>query len=138
MKTIKVIFAVLMTGVFGLSGLLLSGSVHGENIRVVENLRGETVILPSSAPETDQLILVSFVTMATGAEIVGALAAYDDPKTIRSVDYMEFYDGAGSLLLVSWADRFGIRRTAMDRGILQEEASMLEGILVLLSDGIPA
>jgi len=51
---------------------------------------------------------------------------------------MELYDGAGSLLLVSWVDRFGIRRTAMDRGLLQEEASRLEGVLVLLQEGTPA
>ncbi len=134
MKTIRPFLA----GALGLSLLLLSsGSLHAEAIRVTENLRGETVLLPSSAPETDRLMLVSFVMMAPEAEIIGALAAYDDPKTRRSVDYMEFYDGAGSLLLVSWVDRFGIRRTAMDRGILQEEASRLEGVLVLLLEGNP-
>jgi len=127
-----------LAGALGLSLILLfSGSLHAETIRVTENLRGETVLLPSSAPETDRLMLVSFVMMAPEAEIIGALAAYDDPITRRSVDYLEFYDGAGSLLLVSWVDRFGIRRTAMDRGILQEEASRLEGVLVLLLEGNP-
>jgi len=118
--------------------LLLGGSLHAEPIRVTENLRGETVLLPSSAPETDRLMLVSFVTMAPEAEIIGALAAYDDPKTRRSVDYLELYDGTGSLLLISWVDSFGILRTAMDRGLLQEEASRLEGVLVLLQEGTPA
>ncbi len=128
-----------LAGALGLSLILLfSGSLHAETIRVTENLRGDTVLLPSSAPETDRLMLVSFVMMAPEAEIVGALAVYHDPKTRRSVDYLEFYDGAGSLLLVSWVDRFGIRRTAMDRGILQEEASRLEGVLVLIPEGIPA
>jgi hypothetical protein len=134
MKTIKPFLA----GALGLSLLLLSsGSLHAETIRVTENLRGETVLLPSSAPETDRLMLVSFVMMAPEAEIIGALAVYYDPKTRRSVDYLEFYDGAGSLLLVSWVDRFGIRRTAMDRGLLQEEASGLKGVLVLLLEGDP-
>ncbi len=134
MKTIRPFLA----GALGLSLILLfSGSLHAETIRVTENLRGETVLLPSSAPETDRLMLVSFVMMAPEAEIIGALAAYDDPKTSRSVDYLEFYDGAGSLLLVSWVDRFGIRRTAMDRGLLQEEASGLKGVLVLLLEGDP-
>ncbi len=128
MKTIRpYLAAVLFAGALGLSLLLLSsGSLHAETIRVTENLRGDTVLLPSSAPETDRLLLVSFVTMAPEAEIIGALASYDDPKTRRSVDYLELYDGTGSLLLISWVDRFGIRRTAMDRGILQEEASRLE------------
>ncbi len=127
-----------LAGALGLSFILFSGgSLHAEAVRVTENLRGETVLLPSSAPETDRLMLVSFVMMAPEAEIIGALASYDDPKTRRSVDYLEFYDGAGSLLLVSWVDRFGIRRTAMDRGILQEEASRLEGVLVLLLEGDP-
>ena len=137
MKTIRpFLAAVLLAGALGLSLLLLSsGSLHAEAIRVTENLRGEKVLLPSSAPETDRLLLVSFVTMAPEAEIIGALASYDDPKTRRSVDYLELYDGTGSLLLISWVDRFGIRRTAMDRGLLQEEASRLEGVLVLLLEG---
>jgi len=137
MKTIGSYLAVvLFGGVLGLSLLLpSSGTLHGETIRVMENLRGEKILLPSSAPETDRLMLVSFVTMAPETEIIGALASYDDPKTRRSVDYLELYDGTGSLLLISWVDRFGIRRTAMDRGLLQEEASRLEGVLVLLLEG---
>ena len=127
-----------LAGALGLSLLLLSsGNLHAETIRVTQNLRGEKVLLPSSAPETDRLMLVSFVTMAPEAEIIGALASYDDPKTRRSVDYLELYDGTGSLLLVSWVDRFGNRRTAMDRALLQEDAPRLEGILVLLLEGDP-
>ena len=80
MKTNRLFLA----GALGLSLILLfSGSLHAETIRVTENLRGETVLLPSSAPETDRLMLVSFVTMAPESEIIGALAAYDDPITKR-------------------------------------------------------
>jgi hypothetical protein len=130
----KIYFVIL-----GLSVLLLSiGSLHAEPVPVTENLRGETVLLPLSTPEREQLVLVSFVTIAPEAEIIAALAVYDDPQTRRSEDYLEFYDGAGGLMLVSWIDSFGIRRTAMDRGLFQEEASRLEGILVLLSEGTPA
>ena len=96
------------------------------------------VDLRAVEPVPYSTMLVSFVTMAPEAEIIGALASYDDPKTRRSVDYLELYDGTGSLLLISWVDRFGIRRTAMDRGLLQEEASRLEGVLVLLQEGTPA
>lgn len=119
--------------------LLLSGrSLHAEPMRVTENLRSEKVLLPVSAPDKGRLILVTFVTIAPEAEIIAALALYDDPQTKRSVDYLELYDGSGSLLLASWVDRFGIRRTAMDRGLLQEGASKLEGVLVLLLEGTPS
>lgn len=118
--------------------LLLSGSLYAEPIRVTENLRRETVLLPPSAPERGQLVLVSFVTITPEAEVIASVAAYDDPQTRRSIDYLELYDEAGSLLLVSWVDRFGIFRTAMDRGLLQEETSRLEGVLVLLQEGTPA
>ena len=140
MKTIRpLLAALLLTGALGLSHLLLlSGSLHAETIRFTENLRRETVLLPPSAPERGQLVLVSFVTITPEAEVIASVATYDDPQTSRSIDYLELYDEAGSLLLASWVDSFGILRTAMDRGLLQEEASRLEGILVLLLEGTPA
>ncbi len=140
MKTIRpYLAAVLLAGALGLSLLLLSsGSLHAETIRVTENLRKERVLLPPSAPERSQLILDSFSTITAEGEIIAALAVYDDPRTRKPDDYLELYDEAGGLLLVSWVDRFGIRRTAMDRGLLQKEASVLEGILVLLPEGTPA
>jgi len=119
--------------------LLLSGKgPHAESMRVTENLRREKVLLPPSAPDKGHLVLVSTVTVVTEAEIMGAIAMYDDPRTERPVDYFELYDFSGGLLLVSWVDRFGIRRTAMDRGLLREEASSLEGVLVLLLEGTPS
>ncbi len=140
MKTISpFLAAVLLAGALGLSLLLLSsGSLHAETIRVTENLRKERVLLPPSAPERSQLILDSFSTITAEGEIIAARAVYDDPRTRKPDDYLELYDEAGGLLLVSWVDRFGIRRTAMDRGLLQEEASRLEGVLVLLQEGTPA
>ncbi len=135
MKDKKKIYFVIL----GLTVLLLSiGSLHAEPVPVTENLRGETVLLPPSTPERDQLVLVSFVMITPEAEVIVSVATYDDPQTRRSIDYLELYDEAGSLLLVSWVDRFGILRTAMDRGLLQEEASRLEGVLVLLQEGTTA
>ncbi|MEE8076210.1 MAG: hypothetical protein V3T60_11370 [Candidatus Binatia bacterium] len=123
----------------GLSLLLLSGgSLHAETMRFTENLRSETVLLPPSAPDRGQLILISFVTIAAEAEAIVTMAVYDDPQTRWSVDLLELYDEAGALLSVSWVDKFGIRRTAMDRGLLQEETSRLEGVFVLLPEGTPA
>ncbi len=135
MKANNKIYLIIM----GLSFLLISGgSLHAEQMRVTENLRKETVLLPPSTPERSQLILVSFSTITAEGEIIAALAVYDDPRTRKPDDYLELYDEAGGLLSVSWVDSFCIRRTAMDRGLLQEEASRLEGILVLIPEGIPA
>ncbi len=136
MKTIKPLLAAAL--LVGGLGIFFSGRLHAEPVRVTGNLRGEKVLLPTSAPEADRLMLVSFVTIASEVEIIAALAVYDDPETGWPVDYLELYDGAGSLLLVSWVDSFGVRRTAIDSGLLQEEPSRLEGVLVFIPEGIPA
>lgn len=131
MKTIgALLVAVLLAGVLGLP-------IHAGTMRAVENLRGETVLLPPSTPDREQLLMVSFFKITAETEIIAALAVYDDPQTGTRADYVELYDSKGDLLSVSWVDRFGILRTAMDYGLLKQEASGLEGILVLLQDGIP-
>lgn len=117
---------------------LAKKSVQAEPMRVMENLRRETVLLPSSAPDRSQLVLFAFVTLTSEGGARGLLAVYDDPRTKRPADYLELYDDSGSLLLISWIDRFGILRVAMDRGLLEEEASKLEGVLVLLPEGTPS
>lgn len=135
MKEKKKIYCLILS----LSVLLLFSKVlYAEPMRATENLRRETVLLPPSAPDKGRLIPVSFVTTAPEAEIIAALATYDDPQTKRSVDYLELYDGSGSLLLARWVDKFGILRTAMDRGLLREEASKLERVFVLLAVGTPS
>lgn len=115
---------------------VFSADVHSASMRVTENLRGQVVLLPQSAPETDRLTLVSFITIVPDAEVLAAIAVYDNPETTKPVDYIEFYDGVGNLLQASWIDKYGIRRTAIDRGLLQEEGSRLEGVLTLISEGI--
>lgn len=115
--------------------LLFAKSLYAEPMRVTENLRREKVLLPASAPDKNQLTLVGFVT--ADEEIIATLALYDDPQTERPVDYMELYDTSGSLLMIGWVDELGVRRTAVDRGLLQEEASRLEGVFVLLPEGTP-
>lgn len=103
-------------------------------MQITENLRSETVLLPPP-PLKSELDPVSFVAVVSGAQIIASVAKYDDPRTKRPVDYMELYDGSGDLLVVSWFDQFGISRTAMDRGLLQEGAMTPEGVLVLLPEG---
>jgi len=124
---------------FILSMLLLSGiSLYAEPVRVTENLRKETVALPSSAPDKTGFLLFSFLTLSSDTEILALVAIYDDPRTQWSVDYLELYDSSGGLLAISWLDRFGIRRTAIDRGLLEGEALELEGVLVLMPEGTPS
>jgi hypothetical protein len=69
-------------------------------------------------------------------EVFGVLAGYvhKDVSTQQAVDYWELYDGAGDLLAVTWFDKFGIQRTAVDRGIV-EEADKLEGVFVVILEG---
>ena len=129
----------ILVGIFDLPHFsVFSAEVHSASMRVTENLRGGVVLLPPSAPETDRLTLVSFITIVPDAEVLAAIAVYDNPQTTRPMDYVEFYDGVGNLLQASWFDQFGIRRTAVDRGLLQEEPSELEGVLTLVLEGIPA
>jgi hypothetical protein len=59
---------------------------------------------------------------------------YDDVSTERPADYWEVYDNQGGLLAVSWFDQFGVQRTAVDRGIVEEE-DHLEGVFVVVLDG---
>jgi hypothetical protein len=50
------------------------------------------------------------------------------------VDYWELYDNDGDLVAISWFDRFGIERLAIDRGLV-DEGDKLEGAFVVFSDG---
>lgn len=134
-KTKERIFFLMLSALV----LFLSGrGLYAEPMKVTENLRREAVLLPSSAPDKSQLILVSSVRITSEGEVMALLALYDDPRTKRPVDYLELYDFSGGLLLVSWVDRFGIRRTAMDRALLQGGGPRLEGILVLVAEGTPS
>ena len=126
---------VLLIGALAAISLFPDAGMGAGATKFMKDLRGETVLLPPSAPERERLTLVSFVNVISEAEIVGAVALYDDPRTEAATDYMEMYDGTGGLVSVSWFDSHGIRRTAMDFGLLQEEAEGLEGVLVLLLEG---
>jgi hypothetical protein len=68
--------------------------------------------------------------------VLGAVAVYvyADVGTKRTADYLELYDKEGDLVGASWFDRFGIQRTAIDRGIMEEE-DKLEGVFVVVLDG---
>ena len=62
------------------------------------------------------------------------MAVYDDAVTKRLGDYAEIYNPTGGLLAVIWFDRFGILRSAVDRGIILNKHNV-EGVLVLVLEG---
>jgi hypothetical protein len=95
---------------------------------------GDSPINFSSEQKGHGLKLVSFVELALRDRVIGGLAAYDDPTTIRRVDCLALYDTEGELLMFGWFDRFGIERVAADRGFLKGKDA-LEGVFVVLLNG---
>jgi hypothetical protein len=128
----RILVVVISLGLFGLLGI--PGS-PAENSPIMSGIVLDKEIPQTAAvPEKDHLILVSFSAFNVGGKTVGSIVLYDDPTTERAVDYVELYDHEGDLLAVDWFDRFGIERTAVDRGLL-ENADKPEGVLVVLLDG---
>jgi hypothetical protein len=66
---------------------------------------------------------------------LGIMVFYDDPRTKLEIDYLEIFDIAGDLLLVSWIDRFGVCQVAIDRALLTKDQPTVDGVLVLITGG---
>ena len=111
--------------------LLFFGDIRADELRPSAS---EQEIVMAAAH--DNMTLVSSQPWVVEGEVLGTLAAYvySDVTTERPVDYWELYDKQTNLLAASWFDRFGIQRTAVDRGIVEEE-DKLEGIFVIVLDG---
>jgi hypothetical protein len=120
------------------AALMLAGIAQDQSLRVAENLRHEAVILPPSTPDRKQLVAVDYAVVADEELEFGIVVVYDDRRTNRQTDYIEFYDFFGDLVMVSWIDRFGICQTAIDRGLLDREDPTIERQLVLVTGGIAA
>jgi hypothetical protein len=121
--------------ILGLVGQLsFFGPIATESLEASENALVQEVSVPASVPEKDRLTLVYFSPLILEGEVIGALAAYHDPMTKRAADYFELYNSGGDLLAVSWFDRFGIQKMAVDRGLLGK-GDELEGVFVLLLEG---
>ena len=86
--------------------------------------------LVSNADQSQRLLKVveSGPLIAAGVNL-GTVIVYDDPITQRETDYMEIYDREGHLMAVSWFDRFGIQRVAVDRALI-DGGEKLEGVFV--------
>jgi hypothetical protein len=109
-----------------------------DTARAYDLQRHDNVIEQDSVatPKRTEMTLVRSEPWVVEGEVVGVLAGYvyKDISTQRPVDYWELYDDAGDLLAVTWFDKFGIQRTAIDRGIV-EEADELKGVFVVVLDG---
>ena len=112
--------------------LLFFGDVRGDELQPSENALEQEIV---TGPQHD-MSLVSFSPWVVEGEVLGTLAAYvyDDVTTARPTDYWELYDKEGNLLAIGWFDKFGIQRTAIDRGIV-EQKDKLEGIFVVILNG---
>ena len=116
-----------------LTQLLFFGDVRAEEVQPSDYATEQEIV---TAPEQHDMSLVSFSPWVVKGEVLGAVAeyVYDDVTTERPADYRELYDRKGNLLVISWFDRFGIERTAVDRGIV-EQKDKLEGIFVVVVEG---
>ncbi len=96
----------------------------------------QDVFYPVWALEEHELTRSAIASLVVGDKSMGVVVVYDDPSTDRPADYLELYDDTGHLLAVSWFDRLGIERVAVDRGFL-EGKNELDGVFVVLLDGDP-
>jgi hypothetical protein len=125
---------VLLTVLFLCAPLIFSPALHAQTV-VAPDLSGpETFLVPGSDLEHRPLNLLSRSPFLVNGLTAGTVLIYDDPATPRPEDYFELYDNAGDLVAVGCFDRFGIRRMAVDRGLVEEKAD-LEGVFVTLLEG---
>ena len=110
------------------------GRVQAEPLPALGKVSIKKPLITASVPRKQSFTLISSAPLLLDGEPIGVVFLYDDAATKRAVDYLEIYNTAGDLVAVQWFDRFGIERTAIDRGILLEEGS-LAGTLVLVLDG---
>jgi hypothetical protein len=113
--------------------LLFFGDVRADELESRDSATEQEIV---TGPEHHDMTLVSAQPWTVEGKVVGTLAAYvyNDVTTERPVDYCEFYDKEGDLVAVSWFDKFGIQRIALDRGIVEQE-DKLEGTFVVVLEG---
>jgi hypothetical protein len=123
--------------IFGfIAELVFLDCLANEAAQAADTSAQQEILLPASVPERNHLRPISILPVTVEGKIVGRVAVYDDAATQRSADYLELYTTAGSLVAVSWFDRYGIERMAVDRGLLEGKDN-LEGIFVIVLDGEP-
>src|SRR5262245_59438548 len=112
--------------------LFVVGHANAQPVEVTDNASGWEI--PDTASKIGFLVRISTVPCVVESNIVVKFIVYDDPTIERLVDYWELYDNDGDRVAISWFDRFGIERLAIDRGLV-DEGDKLEGAFVVFSDG---
>ena len=113
-----------------------SDAAMTEQLKVSENLRREQVLVPPSMPDRNRMVLRDTLLFLESVGASGIFIYYDDVRTKQEIDYIEFYDLDGNLLLVSWIDRRGLCQVAIDRGLLKAENPALERDFVMVEVGM--
>lgn len=114
---------------------LFSDTAMNQPLNTTENLRSEQVVLPPVTPDKGRMAQTDRLLFFEAGGATGILVFYDDARTKPEIDYIEFFDLEGNLLLVSWIDRAGICQAAMDRGLLDAKNPKVEKVLVIISMG---
>jgi len=115
--------------------LLGSDAAMTQQRQVAENLRREQVLLPPSLPDRNRMAVRDNLLFLESGGASGIFIYYDDVRTKQDIDYIEFYDLDGNLLVVSWIDRRGLCQVAMDRGLLNAENPAVTRDLVIVDVG---
>ena len=125
----KILFIIIATSYFVAMFFALAVIVRADVANTVEQ---EIVI----GPGQHHVNLRSVKPWIIDDEVVGSVASYvyGDVTTKRPADYWELYDQNGDLVALSWFDEFGIQRSAIDQGILNDDGK-LDGIFVLIMAG---
>ena len=114
--------------------LLFFSDVRADELQPNGNASEMEIV--KAAAQHNMTLVSSQPWVVEGGEVWGTLAAYvyDDVTTKRVADYWELYGSTGDLVAISWFDRFGIQRLAVDRRLI-EESDKLEGTFVVFLDG---
>jgi hypothetical protein len=129
----RVHFVILI--IFGfVAELFFFGYLVSKPLGAADTPSEQEIFLPASVPERNHLRPISIAPVTVKGEIVGQVTVYDDSTTQRSADYLEINNNAGNLVALSWFDRFGIERMAVDRGLLEDRDELM-GVFVVLLDG---
>ena len=114
--------------------LLFLGDVRADELQPNDSASEQEIV--TAAAHHNKTLVSSQPWVVEGGDVWGTLAAYvyDDVTTKRTADYWELYGSTGDLVAISWFDRFGIQRLAVDQGLL-DESDKLEGTFVFFLDG---
>jgi hypothetical protein len=122
----------ILTSVIVLTVPWTLGFTKAESAPDMENVSENSAAHPA-LPQDHRLTPIAVVTVTVQGATLDEMVIYDDAKTARRGDFAAMYSRAGHLVGVTWFDRFGIQRTAIDRGLLESDEP--EGVFVVVLEG---